>query len=117
MVADDTAARKKMEEYYQAEAILKEFAKVTPLPLLHDSAANQLSTKNIMCPGHRVARALVIKVTKKKVVVPRNKKKNHPRHALPMFNYHVSSTVLPKYVVRESTNFVGQALKKLEIFD
>jgi hypothetical protein len=32
-----------------------------------------------------------------------------------MFNDHVFSTVLPKYVARQSTNLVGQALKPLEI--
>jgi hypothetical protein len=34
-----------------------------------------------------------------------------------MFNDPVSSPVRPKYFVRESTNLVGQALKKLEIVD
>jgi hypothetical protein len=49
-------------------------------------------------------------------VVPR-KKKNHPRHALPMFNDPVSLLELPKYFVRQSTKLVGQALKPLEIVD
>jgi hypothetical protein len=39
--------------------------------------------------------------------VPRKKKKNHPGHALPMCNDHVSSPVLPKYSARQSTNLVG----------
>jgi hypothetical protein len=73
--------------------------------------------KNMMSPGRRLTRALVIKGTEKKVVVPRKKKKSHPRHALPMFNDPVSLPVLPKYFVRESTNLVGQELKNLEIVD
>jgi hypothetical protein len=116
MVADDTAARKKLEKDRQAEAILKVFTKGTPVPLLHDSAANQLAMKNMMSPGCRVTRASVVKRTKK-VVVPRKKKKNHPRHALPMFDDPVSLPVLPKYFARQPTNLVGQALKPLEIVD
>jgi hypothetical protein len=54
---------------------------------------------------------------RKKVVAPRKKKKNHPRHALPIFNDPVSSPVLPKYFARQFTNLVGQALKPLEIVD
>jgi hypothetical protein len=52
---------------------------------------------------------------RKKVVVPRKKKKNAPGHALPMFNDPVSSPVLPKYFARKSTNLVGVALEPLEI--
>jgi phage anti-repressor protein len=75
-----------LEEYRQAEAILKEFTKGTPGTLLPDSAANQLAMNNMMSPGRRVARYFVAKEKKNKVVVPRKKKNNHPRHALPMFN-------------------------------
>jgi hypothetical protein len=100
MVVDDNAARKLLEEDRQAEVILKESAMGTPVPCLWDSAANQLAMKNMMSPGRRVTRVLVVKGTQKKVVVPRQKKKNHPRHALPMFNDPVSSPVLPKYFVR-----------------
>jgi hypothetical protein len=66
MVADDAVARKKIEEDRQAEAILKEFAKGTPVPLLPDSAANQLAMQNMMSPGRRVTRAFVAKGKKKK---------------------------------------------------
>jgi hypothetical protein len=41
----------KLEDDHQAEVILKEFAKGTPVPLLPDSAANQLAMKNMMSPG------------------------------------------------------------------
>jgi hypothetical protein len=54
-----------MEEDRQAEAILKEFAKGTTLPLLPDSAANQLAMKNMMSTGHSVTRAFVSNGTKK----------------------------------------------------
>jgi hypothetical protein len=50
-------------------------------------------------------------------VTPRKKKKNHPRHALPIFNDPVSSPVLPKYFARQSTNLLGQELKNREIVD
>jgi hypothetical protein len=50
-------------------------------------------------------------------MVPRKKKNNHPRHALPMFNDPVSLPVLPKYFIRESNNLVRQELKNLEIVD
>jgi hypothetical protein len=70
MVADDAAARKILEEDRQAEAILKEFAKGTQGPLLHDAAGNQLAMKNMMSPGRGVTRAYVTKGKKKKVVVP-----------------------------------------------
>jgi hypothetical protein len=113
IVADDAAARKKLEEDRQAEAILKEFAKVTQGPLLPDSAANQLAMKNIMSPGRRVTRAFVAKG--KKVVAPRKKKKNHPRHALPMFNDPVLYLVLPKYFAKQSINLLGKALAPLQI--
>jgi hypothetical protein len=115
MVTDDAAARKKLAEDRQAEVILKEFAKGTPVPLLPDSAANQLAMKNMMSPGRRVTRAFVARGSKK-VVVSR-KKKNHPRHALPMFNDPVSSPVLPNYFSRQSTNLVGKAFKPLEVVD
>jgi hypothetical protein len=59
---------KKLEEDRQAEAILKGFAKGTPLPLLQDSSANQLAMKNMMSPGCRVTRALVVKGTKKRLL-------------------------------------------------
>jgi hypothetical protein len=65
MVVDDASARKKLEEDRQAEAILKELAKGTPVPLLPDSAANQLAMKNMISPGHRVTRVFVAKGTKK----------------------------------------------------
>jgi hypothetical protein len=105
-----------LEEDRQAEAILKEFAKGTPVPLLPDSAANQLAMKNMMSPGCRVTRAFVA-VGKKKVMVPRKKKNNHPRHALSMFNDTVSSTVLTNYFARQSTNLLGKELKNLDIID
>jgi hypothetical protein len=54
-----------LEEYRQAEAILKEFAKGTPVPLLPASAANKLAMKNMMSPGRRVARAFEAKGKKK----------------------------------------------------
>jgi hypothetical protein len=117
MVADDAAAIKKLEEDRQAEAILKEFANGSPVPLLPDSDANQLSMQDMMSPGRRVTRAFFAIGKKKKVVVPRKKKKNHPGHALPIFNDPISSPVLPKYFERQSTNLVGQALKPLEIVD
>jgi hypothetical protein len=44
--------------------------------------------------------------------VLRKKKKNHPEHAFSMFNDHVASPVIPKYFARQSTNLVGQELKK-----
>jgi hypothetical protein len=65
MVADDTAARNFLEEDHQAEAILKEFTKGTPIPRLQDSSANQLAMNNMMSPGRRVTSALVVKGTKK----------------------------------------------------
>jgi hypothetical protein len=65
MVADDAAARKKLEEDCQAEVILKDFAKGTPVPLLPDSAENQLAMKNMMYPGRRVTRDFVTKGKKK----------------------------------------------------
>jgi hypothetical protein len=61
MVADDAAARKNLEEDRQAEAILKEFANGKPVPLLHDSAANQLAMKTMMSPSRRVTRDFVAK--------------------------------------------------------
>jgi hypothetical protein len=73
--------------------------------------------KNMMSPGRRVTRAFVANGKKKKLVMPRNKNKSHPRHALPMFNDHVSSPVLPKYFARQFTNLLGQELKNLEIVD
>jgi hypothetical protein len=73
--------------------------------------------KNMMPPGRRVARAFAAKGKKKNAVVPRKKKKNHPRHALPMFNDPVSSPVLPKYFTKQSTNLLGQALTPLQIVD
>jgi hypothetical protein len=106
-----------MEEDRQSEAILKEFAKGTPVPLIPDPDANQLAMKNMMYPGRRVTRVFVAKGKKKKVVVPQKKKKIHPRHALPMFNDPVSSPVLPKYFARQSTNLLGQELKNLKIAD
>jgi hypothetical protein len=112
MFADD-AARKILEEDHQAEAILKDFAKGTPVPLLPESDANQLAMQNMMYPGLGVTRSFVAKGKKKKVLVPRKKKKNHPGYALPMFNHPVSSPVLPKYFARQSTNLVGQALKPM----
>jgi hypothetical protein len=66
MVADDAGARKKLEEDCQAEVILKEFAKGTPVPLLPDSDANKLAMQNMMSPGRRVTRAFVAKRKKKR---------------------------------------------------
>jgi hypothetical protein len=65
MVADDAAARKLLEEDRQADAILKEFAKGTPVPILPDSDANQLAMQNMMSPGHRVTKSFVAKGKKK----------------------------------------------------
>jgi hypothetical protein len=48
----------------QAEAILKEFAKGSPVTLLPDSAANQLAMKNMMSPGRKVTRAFSVKEKK-----------------------------------------------------
>jgi hypothetical protein len=96
---------------------MKEFAKGNPVPLLPESDANLLAMQNMMSPGRRVTRYFVAKGKKKKVVLPCKKKKNHPGHALPMFNDPVSSPVLPKYFARQSTNLVGQTLKPLEIFN
>jgi hypothetical protein len=75
MVADDTVARKILEEDRQAEAILKEFAKGTPLPLFHDSAANQLAMKNMMSPGRIVTRDLVVKGMKKRLLYLKRRKR------------------------------------------
>jgi hypothetical protein len=69
----------------------------------------------MMSPGRRVTRSFVDKGKKKKVVMPRKKKKNAPGNALPIFNDPVSSPMLPKYFARQSTNLVGVALKPLEI--
>jgi hypothetical protein len=66
MVADDAAARKKMEEDRQAEAILKEFTKGTPSPLLPDSDANIVAMQNMMSPGRWVTRSFVAKRKKKR---------------------------------------------------
>jgi hypothetical protein len=66
MVANDAAARIFFEEYCQAEAILKEFAKGTAVPLLPHSAANKLAMKNMISPGHRVTRTFVAKGKKKR---------------------------------------------------
>jgi hypothetical protein len=65
MVTDDTAAMKILEEDRQEEAILKEFTNRTPVPRIQDSAPNQLAMNTMMSPGRRVARALVVKGTKK----------------------------------------------------
>jgi hypothetical protein len=65
MVADDTAAKAILEEDRQAEAIFKEFAKGNSVHHLQYLAANQHAKKNIMSPGRRVARDLVVKGTKK----------------------------------------------------
>jgi hypothetical protein len=115
MVADDAAAGKLLEEDRQADAMLKEFAKGTPLRLFPDSDANQLAIHNMMSPGRRVTRSFAAKGKKKKVALPRKKKNNAPGHALPMFNDPVSSPVLPKYFAPQSTNLVGVALKPLKI--
>jgi hypothetical protein len=69
----------------------------------------------MMTPGRWVTRYFVAKGKKKKLVVPRKKKKNAPGHALPMFNDTVSSPVLPKYFARQSNNLVEVALAPLEI--
>jgi hypothetical protein len=66
MVADDAAAVKLLEEDRQADAILKEFAKGTPVPLLPDSDANQLAMQNVMSSGRRVTRSFVAKGKKKR---------------------------------------------------
>jgi hypothetical protein len=68
MVADDAAARKNLEEDRQADAILKDFAKGTPVPLLPGSDANQLAMQNMMSPGRQVTRGFVAKGEKKVVV-------------------------------------------------
>jgi hypothetical protein len=65
MVADDAMARKLLEEDHQADAILKESAKGTPVPLFPDSDANQLAMQNMMSPGRRVTRSFVAKGHKK----------------------------------------------------
>jgi hypothetical protein len=66
MIADDATARTILEEDRQEEAILKEFAKGTPVPLLPGSDANQLAMQNMMSPDCRVARAFVTKGKKKR---------------------------------------------------
>jgi hypothetical protein len=65
MVADDTAARKLLEEDRQADAILKEFAKGTPVRLFPDSDANKLAMQNMMSPGYWVTRSFTAKGKKK----------------------------------------------------
>jgi hypothetical protein len=55
-----------LEEDHQAEAILKEFAKGTPVHLLPDSDANKLAINNMMSPGRRAARAFVTKGKKER---------------------------------------------------
>jgi hypothetical protein len=60
------AARKLLEEDRQADTILKECAKGTPVPLLPDSDANQLTMQNIMSPGRRVTWSFVAKGKKKR---------------------------------------------------
>jgi hypothetical protein len=115
MVADDAAARTLLEEDRQADAMLKEFVKVTPVHFFPDSDANQLAMPNMMSPGRRVTRSLAAKGKKKKIAVPRKKKNNAPGHALPMFNDPVSSPVIPKYFSPQSTNLFGVALKPLKI--
>jgi hypothetical protein len=69
MVADDTSARKILEEDHQA-------AKGTQVPRLQDPAANQLAMKNIMSPGRRVTRAFVVKGTKKRLWYLERKKES-----------------------------------------
>jgi hypothetical protein len=115
MVADDAAARKKLEEGRQADAMLKEFSKGTPVRLFPDSDANQLAMQNMMSPGRRVARSFTAKGKKKNIAVPRKKKNNAPGHALPMFNNPVSSPVLPMYFAPHPPNLVGVALEPLKI--
>jgi hypothetical protein len=66
MVADNAAARKLLEEDRQADAILKEFAKGTPVRLFPDSDANQLAMQNIMYPARWVTRSFAAKGKKKR---------------------------------------------------
>jgi hypothetical protein len=108
IVADDAAAIKKLEEDRQAEAILKEFTKGLPIPLLTDSAANQLAMNNMMSPGHRVTYAFVAEGKKKKVVVPRKKKNHHPRHASPMFNDPVRRRCFLSILQDNPPTFLGK---------
>jgi hypothetical protein len=61
MAADDTAARKLLEEDRQVDAMLKYFAKGTPARPFPDSDANQLAMQNMMSPGRRVTRSFAAK--------------------------------------------------------
>jgi hypothetical protein len=66
MVADDAAAGQLLEEDRQGDAILKEFFKGTPVPLLPDSDSNHLVMQNMMSPGPWVTRSFVAKGKKKR---------------------------------------------------
>jgi hypothetical protein len=71
----------------------------------------------MISPGRRVTRASTVKGNKQKVLEITLKKKNHPRHALPMINDPVLSSVLPKYFERASINLPGHALPVMAIVD
>jgi hypothetical protein len=107
MVVDDAAARTLLEEDFQADAMLKEFAKGTPVHLFPDSDANQLAMQNMMSPGRRVTRSFADKGNRKKIAVPFKKKNNTPGHALPMFNDPVSCPVLPNFLHRNPLTWSG----------
>jgi hypothetical protein len=110
MIADDTAAREILEEDRQAEVILKEFAKGDSVPRHEDAAANQYAIRNMMSSGCILTRASAVKGHKQKVVETTQKKKNFPRHALPLFNDPVSSPVIPKYLERAPINLPKHSL-------
>jgi hypothetical protein len=114
MVADDTAARKLLKKI----AKQTQFSNSLPREIHYLFFLTQMQI-NLQCRIWCLLAAgwlgLLSLKERKKVVVPRKKKKNAPGHALPMFNDTFLSPVLPNNFARQSTNLVGVALAPLEI--